>query len=58
MRQIKPIPDWAVYLGTSDPDGYIFEQLADRIDAATDPAFFVEDDGSKSFFDLAREIVQ
>ena len=56
MKKLQSPPDWAIYIGTSDPDGYTSEELADRLDRAIDPAFFQEQDGAKSFFDLAREI--
>ena len=48
----ESLPSRAAYLGSTDPTGTIDERAADQIDAAAEPVFFDDTDGSRHFFDL------
>jgi hypothetical protein len=50
------IPAHAVYLGSEDGSGCMSETLNDIIGEAMQPARLHEDDGTYSYFDLAREV--
>lgn len=46
------VPAGASYLGSSYGDGSISEELADYVDAANEPARYLDADGISHFFDL------
>ena len=50
------IPAHAVYIGSEDGSGCMRETLNDMIGEAMQPVRLREDDGTYSYFDLAREV--
>ena len=46
------VPAGASYLGSEHGDGSMDENLADTIDAATEPAAYRDDDNVRHYFDL------
>ena len=51
----ESLPNHAAYLGSSNPIGGMPDELSELIDCAGEPAYFVEPDGRRSFFDLLPE---
>lgn len=52
FRQFSDVPAGASYLGSEHGDGSISEELADYIEAANEPARYLDGDGISHFFDL------
>jgi len=54
MRRLSAAPPAtaADYLGSTEGPHQIDEATADRIDEATEPAFFQDEDGHRHFFDM------
>lgn len=52
----KDLPKHAVYIGSEDGSGCLDEYTADMIAQAVQPVRLKEDDGTYSYFDLAREV--
>jgi len=50
------IPKHAVYLGSEDGAGYLDGYTADSIATALDPVRLREEDGTYSYFDIAKEV--
>jgi len=50
------IPKNAVYLGSEDGGGSLDEYTADSIATAMQPVRLREDDGTYSYFDIAKEV--
>lgn len=46
------LPSTAIYLGSENGDGSMYEELADAIDQAINPVRLKEPDGHVAYFDL------
>lgn len=51
-KKFSDVPVSASYLGSSDGSGCISEELADYVEAANEPACYLDADGISHFFDL------
>lgn len=51
---LETLPEHARYIGSENADGTLYEAAADRLAEALEPAFIREDDGTRSFFDIAK----
>jgi hypothetical protein len=51
-KRFLDVPASASYLGSSDGDGCISEELADYVEAANEAAVYVDADGLSHYFDL------
>ena len=51
---LETLPEHARYIGTENDDGTLYEAAADRLEEAIEPAYIREDNGARSFFDIAK----
>ena len=51
---LETLPEHARYIGTENGDGTLYETAADQLEQALEPAYIREDDGTRSFFDIAK----
>lgn len=49
----EDLPKSALYLGSENPDGTVFESLADALDDALEPVELIDEHGSH-YFETAR----
>ena len=57
-RNYNDLPEYASYIGGTDPDGGMDESTADALGDALDLVCLIDDDGSRHYFDLAMEITK
>lgn len=51
---LATLPEHARYIGTENDDGTLYEAAADRLEEALEPAYILENNGARSFFDIAQ----
>ncbi len=52
FKRFLDVPAGAAYLGSEHADGSIEEEILEHINAAFEPAFYIDGDGVKHYFDL------
>jgi len=52
FKRFLDVPAGASYLGSSHADGSIEEEIFDYVDAAFEPACYIDADGITHYFDL------
>jgi hypothetical protein len=53
---VETLPAHALYLGSGNGDGSMYESLLIDIERAIEPARVREPDGTFSYFEIAREL--
>jgi hypothetical protein len=53
-RRFIDVPMRASYIGSTNGDGSIEEEVADHVDCAWEPVCYVDDDGVKHYFDIGQ----
>jgi hypothetical protein len=52
MKRIYHVPQDAAYLGSTEGPDTMSEEITDRLNDATAPAYIKDEDGHRHFFDL------